>query len=121
MAARCGARLNGGRLCARAATAAGPSSAIASARVAISALGTKCVANPACTASAPLSRAPVSPRYMPSAPGSRGSMKVAPTSGNSAIPVSGIANRLASDVTRMSPCTESPMPPPMHTPSMIEI
>ena len=45
-------------------------------------------------------------------------MKLAPTSGNMAIAVSGIANTACSLATRIRPCTETPMPPPMQMPSI---
>eukprot|EP01139_Manchomonas_bermudensis_P010684 Amastigsp_a340895_27.p3 type:complete len:122 gc:universal Amastigsp_a340895_27:656-291(-) len=55
---------------------------------------------------------------MPRWPRSRGSTYDAPTSGNSPIAVSGIANTVRSVATRKWPWTESPNPPPIVIPSM---
>ena len=43
---------------------------------------------------------------------------MAPMSGNMPIAVSGIANTACSVATRIWPCTEMPMPPPMQMPSI---
>ena len=79
---------------------------------------TWCVATPAATASAVLSRSPVSAHQVPSAPGIRGRNQVAPTSGKKPMPTSGIANEKRSPATRCDPCTDTPTPPPITMPSI---
>ena len=49
---------------------------------------------------------------------SRGSAKVAPTSGKKPMPTSGMANTQRSLATLRDPCRKRPTPPPMTTPSI---
>jgi len=55
---------------------------------------------------------------MPISPGQRGRKKLPPTSGNSPIPVSGMAKDVVSSATRWLPWTETPTPPPITMPEI---
>mmetsp|Transcript_19327 Transcript_19327/g.61587 ORF Transcript_19327/g.61587 Transcript_19327/m.61587 type:complete len:230 (+) Transcript_19327:245-934(+) len=63
------------------------------------------------------SLAPVSARYIPSAPGARAAVSANPTSGHRPMSTSGIAKRVFSVHTAAAPWTEIPAPNPMVIPS----
>ena len=77
-----------------------------------------CVPMPMSRQSPARRRLPVRAIHAPNPSGSRLRTCPVPTSGNSPIPVSGIANIVRSVTTRCDACTDRPTPPPIVIPSM---